>query len=183
MQSLCHSCSHVRQVVSGTGSRFLLCRRAEHDPKFSKYPPQPVARCEGYEQAESQSFTLELLPETLAICRLRGDEPIPSWVSGDFLSVTRTKDELSVVCAQSCIPEGVRRESNWRGLRVVGPLDFSQVGVLSTLSAVLAAAGVSVFVVSTFDTDYLLVQHARLAIAQSALQQAGHDCQDERPTN
>jgi hypothetical protein len=88
--------------------------------------------------------------------------------------MTRTADELSVVCWADAVPEGVRCEKGWRCLRVAGTLDFSLVGVLASMLAPLAAAGVSVFVLSTFDTDYVLVKEAHLTKAADALRLAGY---------
>jgi len=118
---------------------------------------------------------LTLLPETLAICRLPRDAEIPGWaLASDFYSITRTADELSLVCRQADVPGGVRSEGGWRCLKVSGPLDFSMVGVMARLSTPLAEAGISLFVVSTFDTDYLLVKQDRLGPALAALARAGH---------
>ena len=120
-------------------------------------------------------LTLSLLPDTLAICRLPRDAEIPGWaLASDFYSATRTADELSVVCHQHHIPEGVQREGNWRCLKVQGPLAFSMVGVMASLATPLADAGISLFVISTFDTDYLLVKQAHLESATAALTTAGH---------
>src|SRR5262245_27487947 len=120
------------------------------------------------------TFELIILPGTYAVCRLAADTPAPAWAAGEFVSVTRTADELSVVCRADLVPEGVRCERGWRCLRVAGTLDFGMVGVLASLLAPLAAAGVSVFAVSTFDTDYLLVKETTLATAVEALRRAGH---------
>jgi hypothetical protein len=115
------------------------------------------------------------LPGTYAVCRLAPDEPLPEWATrGDFITITRTGGELSVVCPEGAVPEGVRREAGWRCLGVVGTLDFSLVGVLASLVVPLAEAGVSVFAVSTFDTDYLLVRETDLGRATIALRDAGH---------
>ncbi len=93
---------------------------------------------------------------------------------GQFLSVTRTPDEVSVVSLAKDVPEGAEVEAGWGCLRVAGPLSFELTGVLAALSAPLAAAGVPIFVVSTFDTDYLLVPLNRLEKARDALEAAGH---------
>jgi hypothetical protein len=120
-------------------------------------------------------LTLALLAETFAVCRLGPAEGVPPWAtSGPLSSITRTPDELSVVCEQSAVPQGVRCQRGWRGLRVGGTLDFSLVGVMACLVAPLAAAGVSVFAVCTFDTDYLLVPEGSLETAVDALRRAGH---------
>jgi len=120
------------------------------------------------------TFTLELLPDTIAICRLDADAPVPDWAKGEFVSITRTQDELTVVCRQDDVPDDVQSERGWRCLRIVGKLDFSFVGVIATLSTVLADAGISVFVVSTYDTDYLLVKEADVDRAVELLGEAGN---------
>lgn len=118
---------------------------------------------------------LMVLPDTFAICRLAPDTAIPPWApAGCIFSITRTPDELSVVCEQSLVPEGVRYESGWRCLRVAGAIDFSQVGILASLVGPLAESGISVFAISTFDTDYLLVKEADFEKAKTVLQEAGH---------
>jgi len=120
-------------------------------------------------------FELTLLPDTLAICRLSPDAAIPGWAfASNFYSITRTADELSVVCHQANVPDNIQSEADWRGLKVQGPLAFSMVGVMASLTAPLAAASISIFVVSTFDTDYLLVKQAHLEPAIAALAAAGH---------
>ena len=120
------------------------------------------------------TFTLELLTDTFAICRLNSDVPIPKWAQGEFVSITRTRDELSIMCRQEDVPDGVQAERGWRCLRVVGKLEFSLLGVIATLTKVLADAGISVFVVSTFDTDFLLVRDVDLDTAEVALAEAGN---------
>ena len=176
MDSLCKSCSTVREVVSGTGSKFLFCQLSQTDKRFPKYPPQPIVRCDGYEDRRNvmKTFTLELLAGDWAICRLAADAALPQWATGEVVSITRTTDELSIVCPQVNVPASIQSEIDWRCLRVAGPLDFSMVGVIASLTATLAAANVSVFVVSTFDTDYLLVKKGDLATAIASLKEAGH---------
>jgi hypothetical protein len=123
---------------------------------------------------------MELVPleGAYAVCRLDADGPLPAWAAGGpFLSITRTADELSLVCREEVVPEGVRCERGWRCLRVAGTLDFSLVGVLASLLVPLAEAGVSVFAVSTFDTDHLLIRENHLARAVEALRAAGHAIQ------
>ncbi len=122
-------------------------------------------------------FHLLCLPHRLAVCRLAADAPIPEWVDlspAALCSITRTADELSIVCAEDAVPDGVQCERGWRALRVAGVLDFSTVGVLASLATPLAEAGVSIFVVSTFDTDYLLVKEIDLNKATAALEAADH---------
>ena len=121
---------------------------------------------------------LRVLPERLSVCRLpvTAAWPVPSAGSSSFFSVTRTESELSLVCGEDEAPtgDGVRVETDWRALEVAGPLDFGMVGVMAALTAPLADVDVSVFVLSTYDTDYLLVHAAALERALEALRNAGH---------
>ena len=118
---------------------------------------------------------LQLLPHTYAVCRLGKDAPAPDWgTRGLFSSITRTEEELSVVCAEAQVPGGVRREGGWRVLKVQGPLDFSLTGVLASLTGPLAREGISVFALSTYDTDYLLVKEEKLEKAIQALREEGY---------
>jgi hypothetical protein len=96
---------------------------------------------------------------------------------GNLVSITHSGDELSVVCPEERAPEGITAARGWRCLRVVGPLDFALVGILAALAVPLAAAGVSIFAVSTYDTDYLLVPGQDLETAIQALAVAGHTVQ------
>lgn len=118
---------------------------------------------------------LRVLPGTYAVCRLEAEAPFPGWASGsrNFLSLTRTEQELSVVCEDSLVPPGVKAETGWRALRVEGPLDLALTGVLASLTAPLATAGVAIFAVATFDTDYLLVRNVALETALAALRESG----------
>ncbi len=122
---------------------------------------------------------LTILQPELAVCRLQPDVAVPAWLGPGFTSVTRTSNELSVVCEHSHVPAGVRREGPWRCLEVAGPLAFSEVGIMAALCDPLAAAGISLFAVSTFDTDYLLVKSADLTAACEALRGAGHEVEDK----
>jgi putative acetyltransferase len=123
-------------------------------------------------------LTLLVLDDTFAICRLGSDAPIPPWATaGNLFSITRTADELSVVCPQEAIPEGLKCERDWRCLRVAGTIAFSVVGVLASLTAPLAEAGISVFALSTFDTDYLLLKEKDLERAIDVLRRQGHTVQ------
>jgi len=121
-----------------------------------------------------QSRTLQALPGLYAVCRLPPDAPWPIWAKGDFVTISRTADELSVVCAAECVPAEVRCERGWRCLRVAGAIDFNAIGVLSSLTGPLAEASISVFAVSTFDTDYLLVKEQSWKSACQVLRRAGH---------
>ena len=121
------------------------------------------------------NLTLELLPDVYSICRLDPQADIPSWVlEGDFLSITRTKNELSLVCSQERVPHVVECDKGWRCIMVRGPLDLSLVGILASLTSSLAEVGISIFAISTFETDYLLVKVENLRRALLKLEEAGH---------
>jgi hypothetical protein len=122
-----------------------------------------------------REIRLALPDGTFSVCRLEADAPIPTWATaGDFFSVTRTADELSIVCHEDAVPQGVLSENGWRCLRVAGTLPFSAVGVIASLASALAEGGIPVFAISTFDTDYLLVKETDLAVAVAALRGLGH---------
>jgi len=125
--------------------------------------------------AATRHLELTLLSERFAISRLDAGSPVPSWATqGPFFSVTRTGDELSVVTELSRVPPGVQSQPGWRVLKVHGPFVLSEIGVLSALATPLAEAKISLFAVSTFDTDYLLVASESVAAAIATLERAGH---------
>jgi hypothetical protein len=120
-------------------------------------------------------LTLTLFTDLLAVCRLDPDAPVPPWASaGPFTSITRTPAELSIVCLDDRVPEGMRCERGWRYLAVQGPLTFALTGILASLTGALALAGVSVFALSTFDTDYLLVKESDAERTVELLSREGH---------
>jgi hypothetical protein len=113
-----------------------------------------------------------VLEGTLAICRLKPSERVPSWaleLHDGFVSITRTPDELSIVCPQDAVPPDTRVEEDWRALVIPGPIPFEATGVLSALATPLADAGIPIFAVSTYDTDYVLVRQSNLERALEAL--------------
>lgn len=111
----------------------------------------------------------------LAVCRLPPDAPVPEWaMRGPFHVIARTPAELSIVCAATEVPDDARSEKGWRCFSVAGPIPFEETGVLLSIAAPLAEAGIGIFAVSTFDTDYVLVPGTRLADAVRALESAGH---------
>jgi len=121
--------------------------------------------------------TLALTLETwrLAVCRLEPAAAVPAWaLSGAFHAVVRTPLELSIVCDEAAVPEGVRAEKGWRCFSLEGPIPFETTGVLAALAKPLADAGIGIFVVSTFDTDYLLVADRNADKARWTLEAAGH---------
>jgi hypothetical protein len=132
----------------------------------------------------NRRFDLTVLPGSFAIVRLAADAPLPPWAAqGGFFSVTRTSDELSVVCLADQVPSGVATETGWRALKVKGPFALSELGVLAVLTAPLASAKVSLFAISTFDTDYLLVSEKQLDVAIAALKNAGHGVEEHSETS
>lgn len=121
-----------------------------------------------------KGLTLQIIEGEYSICRLPPDSAMPAWgVREPFYSVTATADELSVVCRTPHVPPGVRREDGWKALCVSGPLDFSLTGILAGLANPLAETGISIFAVSTYDTDYLLVRASDFANAVDTLKAAG----------
>ena len=118
---------------------------------------------------------LELLSGRFAVARLEPACGVPSWARGpSFVSVTHTADETSVVCDEELVPSEVTSEMGFVGLKVPGPIPFTEVGVLASIARPLAAAGVSIFAVSTFDTDYVFLRGADLEKAGASLAEAGH---------
>jgi hypothetical protein len=111
----------------------------------------------------------------MAICRLDPEDEPPPWAgSGVFSSITRTKAELTVVCQEENVPAGITCNKNWRGLRIEGVLDFSETGILSSLTAPLAGEGIPVYALSTYSTDFILIKEENLSQAVFALSQEGH---------
>ena len=136
-------------------------------PPAAPVPPNPP-------RAPRVHLKLRETPWRLAICRFAPDTPLPVWVlhaSAEFWSITRTPHELSVVCSEDDLPPSVddKVERDWRAFEVVGPLPFELTGVVSGLTSPLAAAGIPVFVLSTYDTDYLLVKAVDFVSAHGVL--------------
>jgi len=123
----------------------------------------------------SAPLQLTILPQQLAVCRLPPHAPIPAWATdGPLWSLARTPDELSLVCAEAQVPPGVTAERGWQALVVAGPLDFALTGILHAITGPLAAAAISLFALSTYDTDYVLIRATDLERAVAALRTAGH---------
>ena len=122
------------------------------------------------------SMQIRTLDETFALARLPPTAAVPDWVGGrDLIAVVRTRDELSIVCRADTVPENVLEcERGFRGLGIVGTLDFGTTNVIAGLTAPLAAAGIPIFNISTYDTDYILVRDDKLAAAKAALAAAGY---------
>lgn len=121
------------------------------------------------------SCAFSTLDDFYAVVRL-APQSAPSWATDSefFTSITRTSDELSIVCASQSVPPGVAAEHGWRCIKLHGTFAFDQVGILASIATPLAAAGIGIFAVSTFDTDYILLKELDVDAAISALQNAGH---------
>jgi len=119
-------------------------------------------------------LTFMILQETFVICRLDKDAPIPDWaVQGNLYSVTRTKDELSIVCPLINVPKGIVCNQGWSCLKFKGPLDLSLTGIISSIASTLERENISLFSISTYDTDYVMVKEKNLEQAIFALTKAG----------
>jgi hypothetical protein len=117
-----------------------------------------------------QKFTLQILDQRFSVCRLPGNSPVPAWAfEGGFWSVTRSEQEVSIVCESHRVPVGIKSEPGWKAFRVRGILEFSLTGVLSSLLEPLADAEISVFALSTFNTDYLLIKDEKVEDAREVL--------------
>jgi hypothetical protein len=120
-------------------------------------------------------LTLAVLPDRYAICRLEPKAEIPDWATrGDFVSCTRTPDELSIVCLEANVADGTQCERGWRMFRCEGPLDLSLPGIMASLAEPLADAGVPLFPMATHHTDYILIREPHLETAIRALTGYGH---------
>lgn len=124
----------------------------------------------------SPSQRFSFLPDTYAIARLEPGEPVPAWVqgAGGLVSITRTGEELSIVCRERVVPADCRAERDRVVIRLEGPFAFTEVGVLASFAAPLAEAGVSILALSTYDTDYILLRASDRRAALAALSAAGH---------
>ena len=120
---------------------------------------------------KTKQLTLSILPEKLGICHLDEKSPIPSWAieNINFFSIAKTRNELSIVCPQDKIPGGILAEKDWRAFKVKGPLGFVLPGIVASLATPLAKAKISIFYISTYETDYLLVKEESLEKATKIL--------------
>ena len=122
------------------------------------------------------NLKLSLLEEKLILHRLDADAPIPDAVlASPFFSITRTTEELSIVLPEDVGLSGTSREAGWACIKVLGPLDFGLTGILAGISRVLAEEEISIFAVSTFDTDYILVKQEKCDRARHVLEIAGYE--------
>jgi len=123
-----------------------------------------------------KKLSLKILPHRMAVCRFEATAALPDWFDEiGFYSITRTQEELTLVCREALVAPGTTCESGWRCFGVEGTLDFSEIGIIFTLSQPLAKSGIAVFVISTFDTDYFLVKEKDMVKAIDVLTAAGHE--------
>ena len=124
----------------------------------------------------SKQLKFRLIRGRFAICKLPAADPIPSWATdGIFTSITRTSEELSIVCPLENVPRSQQPESSWTCLKIEGPFGFSEIGILQSFIQPLSESGVPIFAISTFDTDYVLIQEIFSEQALQALRDAGHE--------
>ncbi|MGD8992773.1 MAG: ACT domain-containing protein [Desulfobacterales bacterium] len=124
----------------------------------------------------SKKLSLKILPDRMSVCRYEPTAALPDWIDRSaFYSITRTEKELTLVCREALVPPGTKCESGWRCFCVEGVLDFSEIGIIFSISQPLANIGVSVFTISTYGTDYFLVKEKELAKAVDALRAAEHE--------
>jgi hypothetical protein len=132
-------------------------------------------------QPKRHQLKFRMLLGPYAIVRLAPDTPVPEWVtSGEFTSVTRTADELSIVCPAhnlpaDNLPADVHSQHHWFCFKLEGPFPFSQTGVLLSFIEPLSNNGVPIFAISTYDTDYVLVQEEFIGATEQFLRAAGHE--------
>ncbi|MGB6242572.1 MAG: ACT domain-containing protein [Castellaniella sp.] len=118
---------------------------------------------------------LRLLNGAYGVARLRSSDPVPAWADGSgFVSISRTDDELSIVCLQDRIPHDVQVDGDWSCFKFQGPFAFDETGIVLSVIEPLSTNGIGIFVVSTFDGDHLLVKSSNLEKTRSLLKQAGH---------
>jgi len=114
-------------------------------------------------------LVLRTLPGRFAVCRLESTAPLPSWIGESFVSITRTSEELSIICDEALVPADVRAERGFTCMQLLGPIAFETTGIAAAIATPLAEAGISVLIVATFDTDYVLVREEAVDAARAAL--------------
>ena len=124
---------------------------------------------------KQRQLQLSLLKDKYGICTLPNTAPIPDWaLTQSLASITRTEKELTIVCRLEILPSQYQSGLKWRCFKIDGSFDLNQIGVISSISSPLAHAGISIYVISTYDTDYFLIQEQNLEQTISALSNSGH---------
>ncbi len=127
------------------------------------------------ENFPTKRLILTTIPERFAICQLDPGAEIPEWgTRGDYFSITRTPEELSIICLEENVPEKQGGQRGWRAIKIEGPFNFNEIGVLNSITSPLALAQISLLAIATFDTDYIFVKQSQFAAAISILNGAGH---------
>lgn len=154
-----------RRSVNSSAAHFALCATSCYQRERS-----------GEHARRMLQLTLSLLPHKYAVCRLDPNGPIPYWalLGDEFVSLTRTRVELSVACLQENVPDNVKAARGWRCARVEGPFDLDLPGVHVSLAIPLAQAGISILAIATYETDHLLIKEEDLERAIKVLEEAGH---------
>jgi uncharacterized protein len=126
--------------------------------------------------AERQKLKFRWLTQLYAVVRLAAHASVPEWAKkGEFTSITRTADELSIVCPTQNLPSDVSSAHRWICLKLEGPFPFSQTGILLSFIEPLSSGGIPIFAISTYDTDYVLIQEESAGTALDALKAQGHE--------
>jgi hypothetical protein len=122
-----------------------------------------------------RNLTLSILRHRFAICKLNPDVKVPDWaIRGDFFSISRTPEELSIICQEDDVPLKVTSKREWRGIKIEGPFHFNEIGILDAITSPIARAKISLLTVSTFDTDYVFIQDSQFEEALLILAESGH---------
>ena len=126
-------------------------------------------------------MNLSLTPDRLTVCQLPANAPLPAWAANanGFVSITRTTEELSIVCREGLAPADMKQEAGWRAFKIEGPLDFGLTGILASVLDPLAQAKISIFAISTYHTDYILVKADKVEATTAALRAAGHNIRSD----
>ena len=127
------------------------------------------------EEFQIGKSTLSTLNECYAVSQLESNAMFPDWATrGEYFSIIRTPDELTIICPRQHIPLDVSCTADWRGLKIEGPFDFNETGILTSIAKPLGLAGISILAISTYDTDYVLIQDAQSESGLSALESIGY---------
>lgn len=128
------------------------------------------------QDSKLKELVLSTLDGFFAICKLNPQTKIPNWsLKGEFYSITRTSEELSILCPQKIIPDEITSVGRWRGLKIEGPFKFTEIGILNSITAPLASVKISLLSISTFDTDYVFIQDDQFEDALLILAANGHE--------
>lgn len=128
------------------------------------------------QDSKLKELVLSTLDGFFAICKLNPQTKIPNWaLKGEFYSITRTSEELSILCPQKIIPDEITSVGRWRGLKIEGPFKFTEIGILNSITAPMASVNISLLSISTFDTDYVFIQDDQFEDALLILAANGHE--------